>query len=67
MARQGTGIERTMLKKQRKLTKYIRVGDYLRLSVDSDYTGATPLENQRKPAQEYISRRPDLNIVKRIC
>ena len=41
------------------------VGNYLRLSVDSDYTGSDSLENQRKLAQEFVRRYPDLNIVRR--
>lgn len=40
------------------------VGNYLRLSVDSDYTGSDSLQNQRKLAQEYVSRYHDLNIVR---
>lgn len=44
--------------------KIYDVGNYLRLSVDSDYTGSDSLQNQRKLAQEYVRECPDLNIVK---
>lgn len=44
--------------------RVFRVGNYLRLSVDSDYTGSDSLENQRKLAKEYVDRFPDLIIVK---
>ena len=44
--------------------KIYDVGNYLRLSVDSDYTGSDSLQNQRKLAQEYVSECPDLNIVR---
>ena len=40
------------------------VGNYLRLSVDSDYTGSDSLQNQRKLAQEYVRQCPDLNTLK---
>ena len=50
--------------KTKKTDKVYQVGDYLRLSVDSDYTGSDSLGNQRKLAQEYVSRCPDLNIVR---
>ncbi|MCM1236746.1 MAG: recombinase family protein, partial [Ruminococcus flavefaciens] len=48
----------------REILRIYQVGNYLRLSVDSDYTGSDSLENQRKLAQEYVSRHPDLNIVR---
>lgn len=41
-----------------------RAGNYLRLSVDSDYTGSDSLENQRKLAKEYADKSTDLSIVK---
>ena len=41
-----------------------RAGNYLRLSVDSDYTGSDSLENQRKLAAEYAAKAPDLVIAK---
>lgn len=44
--------------------KIYRVGNYLRLSVDSDYTGSDSLENQRKLAKEYVDRFPELVLVK---
>lgn len=44
--------------------KVYRVGVYLRLSVDSDYTGSDSLENQRRLAREYVDKFPDLTIVK---
>ena len=44
--------------------KIYDVGNYLRLSVDSDYTGSDSLQNQRKLAQEYVRECPDLNIVR---
>jgi len=44
--------------------KIFDVGNYLRLSVDSDYTGSDSLQNQRKLAQEYVRGCPDLNIVR---
>ena len=39
-------------------------GNYLRLSVDSDYTGSDSLENQRKLAKEYAEKNKDVSIVK---
>ena len=48
----------------KKILKKYDVGNYLRLSVDSDYTGSDSLENQRKLAHEFVSRHPDLNIVR---
>lgn len=44
--------------------KKYHVGNYLRLSVDSDYTGSDSLENQRKLAQEYVSRHQELKLVR---
>lgn len=41
-----------------------RAGNYLRLSVDSDYTGSDSLENQRRLAKEYTDRASDIRIVK---
>ena len=41
-----------------------RAGNYLRLSVDSDYTGSDSLENQRRLAKEYTDRASDIQIVK---
>ncbi len=41
-----------------------RAGNYLRLSVDSDYTGSDSLENQRRLAREYADRVSDIQIVK---
>lgn len=41
-----------------------RAGNYLRLSVDSDYTGSDSLENQRRLAREYADRASDIQIVK---
>lgn len=48
----------------KKTPKKYFAGNYLRLSVDSDYTGSDSLENQRKLAQEFVSRHPDLTIIK---
>lgn len=48
----------------KKILKKYDVGNYLRLSVDSDYTGSDSLENQRRLAHEFVSRHPDLNIVR---
>lgn len=48
----------------KKILKKYDVGNYLRLSVDSDYTGSDSLENQRRLAHEFISGHPDLNIVR---
>lgn len=42
--------------------KVWRAGNYLRLSVDSDYTGSDSLENQRMLAQEYVSGHSDIVI-----
>lgn len=39
-------------------------GNYLRLSVDSDYTGSDSLENQRKLAKEYVCRVQGIAIIK---
>lgn len=39
-------------------------GNYLRLSVDSDYTGSDSLENQRKLAKEYTEKNKGVSIVK---
>lgn len=44
--------------------KLCRAGNYLRLSVDSDYTGSDSLENQRRLAREYADRASDIQIVK---
>lgn len=44
--------------------KLCRAGNYLRLSVDSDYTGSDSLENQRRLAREYVDRKSDIQIVK---
>jgi len=48
----------------RETIKIYAAGNYLRLSVDCDYTGSDSLENQRKLAQEYAGRYPGLNIVR---
>jgi DNA invertase Pin-like site-specific DNA recombinase len=48
----------------KKILKKYDAGNYLRLSVDSDYTGSDSLENQRRLAHEFVSRHPDLNIVR---
>lgn len=50
--------------KTKAAPKIFDVGNYLRLSVDSDYTGSDSLQNQRKLAQEYVRGCPDLNIVR---
>ena len=50
--------------KTEAVPKIYDVGNYLRLSVDSDYTGSDSLQNQRKLAQEYVRECPDLNIVR---
>ena len=50
--------------KTKAAPKIYDVGNYLRLSVDSDYTGSDSLQNQRKLAQEYVRGCPDLNIVR---
>lgn len=46
------------------VSKEYYVGNYLRLSIDSDYTGSDSLENQRKLAKEYISNHKDLITIK---
>ena len=46
------------------IKRTFKVGNYLRLSVDSDYTGSDSLENQRKLAKEYVEEHVDLVIVK---
>ncbi len=50
--------------KTEAVPKIYDVGNYLRLSVDSDYTESDSLQNQRKLAQEYVRECPDLNIVR---
>lgn len=50
--------------KKIKKEKVYQAGNYLRLSTDSDYTGSDSLENQRKLAEEYVDRFPDLMIKK---
>ena len=45
-------------------TKTFYAGNYLRLSVDSDYTGSDSLENQRKLAREYVCRVQGIAIIK---
>lgn len=47
-----------------KKEKIFQAGNYLRLSTDSDYTGSDSLENQRRLAEEYVGRFPDLIIKK---
>lgn len=42
--------------------KIWRAGNYLRLSVDSDYTGSDSLDNQRRLAKEYVKAAPDIVI-----
>ena len=44
--------------------KIFYAGIYLRLSIDSDYTGSDSLENQRKLAKEYADQSPELVIAK---
>ena len=44
--------------------KLCRAGNYLRLSVDSDYTGSDSLENQRRLAREFVDRISESQIVK---
>lgn len=52
-------------KRKDKATKKVyRAGNYLRLSVDSDYTGSDSLDNQRRLAKEYVDKNPDLIIEK---
>lgn len=50
--------------KKIKTEKIYQAGNYLRLSTDSDYTGSDSLSNQRKLAEEYVDRFPDLMIKK---
>lgn len=50
--------------KKLKTEKIYQAGNYLRLSTDSDYTGSDSLANQRKLAEEYVDRFPDLMIKK---
>lgn len=50
--------------KEEPLRKKYNVGNYLRLSVDSDYTGSDSLENQRRLAQEYIAQAEGIHLVK---
>lgn len=45
-------------------TKTFYAGNYLRLSVDSDYTGSDSLENQRKLAREYVCRVQGIAVIK---
>lgn len=45
-------------------TEIFLAGNYLRLSVDSDYTGSDSLENQRRLAKEYAEKNKDVSIVK---
>lgn len=42
----------------------LHAGNYLRLSVDSDYTGSDSLENQKRLAKEYADKALDIRIVK---
>lgn len=42
--------------------KVWRAGNYLRLSVDSDYTGSDSLDNQRRLAKEYVKAAPEIVI-----
>lgn len=53
---------------QRNQNKFIRkkyqVGIYLRLSVDSDYTGSDSLENQNQLARDYLEKCDDIDTVK---
>lgn len=44
--------------------KIFKAGNYLRLSMDSDYTGSDSLENQRKLAKEYEKNHSDIKIIK---
>lgn len=48
----------------KKAPKEYKAGNYLRLSVDSDYTGSDSLENQKKLAQEYVGRCSNLSIIR---
>lgn len=52
------------ISKEKEIKTVYRAGSYLRLSVDSDYTGSDSLENQRKLAREYADKCPDIMIVK---
>ena len=63
MARTADRYLKKAVPAKRILKKY-DVGNYLRLSVDSDYTGSDSLENQRRLAHEFVSRHTDLNIVR---
>lgn len=44
-------------------SKRFLVGNYVRLSVDSDYTNSDSIENQLKLAEEYISQKDNMIIV----
>lgn len=57
--------KRYLLEKNSYTAKIIvfKAGNYLRLSVDSDYTGSDSLENQRRLAKEYADRHSDIKIV----
>ena len=57
--------KRYLLEKNSHTAKIIvfKAGNYLRLSVDSDYTGSDSLENQRRLAKEYADRHSDIKIV----
>lgn len=50
--------------KSKEISKIYYVGSYLRLSIDSDYTGSDSLQNQRKLVQEYVSKYSNLNIIR---
>lgn len=63
MARTANRYLTTQLDRESKERIY-QAGNYLRLSVDSDYTGSDSLENQRKLAKEYVDKIPDLMIAK---
>lgn len=63
MARTGNRYLKINISEEDNESTY-RVGNYLRLSVDSDYTGSDSLENQRQLAKEYVDRFSDLVIVK---
>lgn len=63
MARTANRYLKTQLDRESKERIY-QAGNYLRLSVDSDYTGSDSLENQRKLAKEYVDKVPDLMIAK---
>lgn len=47
-----------------KTEKTYQAGNYLRLSNDSDYIGSDSLANQRRLAEEYVDRFPNLMIKK---